>query len=35
MAEVFKILNDKQKMIKNSEEIVKEWRGEIICSVWT
>ena len=29
MAKVFRIVNDRQKknMIKNSEEVVKEWRG--------
>jgi hypothetical protein len=32
MAKVFKILNDRQnkKMIKNSDELVKEWKETII-----
>ena len=32
MAKVFKIINDrlKKKMIKNSEEVVKEWGGTIL-----
>ena len=32
VAKVFKIINDrlKKKMIKNSEGVVKEWRGTIL-----